>query len=106
MPFIAFASSVSKASNQKRKCLMQHLQSNSHPQVGGVVSKVLSDFLLVHACLLSTLIGSWIKTTGSASEAVVLATARGTVHDYLSLFLPLSLVFPTAFFLSGFYREH
>ncbi len=85
---------------------MQHLKPKPQPQVGGVVSKVLSDFLMVHTCLISTLVGSWIRTTEAASQAVVLASARGTVHEYLSLVLPLSLVFPTAFFLSGFYREH
>ncbi|HEX4169660.1 MAG TPA: SDR family oxidoreductase [Bryobacteraceae bacterium] len=36
----------------------------------------------------------------------MLADARATIDEYLHLFLPLSLIFPLAFLLSGMYRDH
>ena len=75
-------------------------------QIRAVLSTIVADFLMVHTCLVFTLVGSWIKGTQAASKGVVLAEAHAAVDQYLYLFVPLSLIFPTAFFLSGIYKDH
>jgi nucleoside-diphosphate-sugar epimerase len=67
---------------------------------------VLADFLLVHMCLIFTLVASWIRVTRGASSTVALAETRAAIDQYVFIFIPLSLIFPIAFYLSGVYRDH
>jgi nucleoside-diphosphate-sugar epimerase len=71
-----------------------------------IFSRVVADFLMVHTSLVAALVASWIRGTHAASQAVLFAEAREAVDQYLHLFLPLSLIFPAAFLLSGMYRDH
>jgi hypothetical protein len=79
------------------------LEKLSRPNI---FSRVVADFLMVHTSLVAALVASWIRGTHAASEAVLFAEAREAVDQYLHLFLPLSLIFPAAFLLSGMYRDH
>ncbi len=69
-------------------------------------SRIFADFLMVHTSLVAALVASWIRGTHAASESVLFAEAQAAVDQYLHLFLPLSLIFPAAFLLSGIYRDH
>jgi len=70
------------------------------------VSKVVADFLVVHTSLVFALVASWIRSTEQANDAILMAEARMAIAQYLHLLLPLSLIFPAAFFLSGMYKDH
>ena len=70
------------------------------------VSKVVADFLVVHTSLVFALVASWIRSTEQANDAVLMAEARTAIAQYLHLLLPLSLIFPAAFLLSGMYKDH
>ena len=64
-------------------------------------SRIFADFLMVHTSLVAALVASWIRGTHAASESVLFAEAHAAVDQYVHLFLPLSLIFPAAFLLSG-----
>src|SRR5690242_1917719 len=70
------------------------------------VSKIVADFLVVHTSLVFALVASWIRSTERANDAILMAEARMAIAQYLHLLLPLSLIFPAAFFLSGMYKDH
>lgn len=70
------------------------------------VSRLVADFLLVHAALVVALVISWIRSTQSGNEKVLIDEAHYAVQQYLHLFLPLSLIFPAAMFFSGVYKDH
>jgi nucleoside-diphosphate-sugar epimerase len=69
-------------------------------------SKIVADFLVVHTSLVFALVASWIRSTRAADDTVLMVEARAAVSQYLHLFLPLSLIFPAAFLLSGMYKSH
>lgn len=71
-----------------------------------IFSRMFADFLMVHTSLLVALVASWIRGTHDAPQSVLLAEASGAVDQYVHLFLPLSLIFPAAFLISGTYRDH
>jgi FlaA1/EpsC-like NDP-sugar epimerase len=70
------------------------------------VSKVVADFLIVHTSLVFALVASWIRSTKAADDTILMSEARLAIAQYIHLFLPLSLIFPAAFFLSGMYKNH
>jgi nucleoside-diphosphate-sugar epimerase len=70
------------------------------------LSKVVADFLVVHTSLVFALVASWIRSTEAADDTILMIEARLATAQYLHLFLPLSLIFPAAFFLSGMYKTH
>lgn len=70
------------------------------------LSKVIADFLVVNTSLVFALVASWIRSTEAADDTILMVEARLAVAQYLHLFLPLSLIFPAAFFISGMYKSH
>src|SRR3954464_1116094 len=94
---------------EKTCCLNRRSSMNrplSKPLTSSQLSRVIADFLMVHTCLVFTLVSSWIRGTRGASEAILMIEAHDAIDHYLHLFLPLSLVFPAVFFLNGVYRDH
>lgn len=71
-----------------------------------IFSRVFADFLMVHTSLIVALVASWIRGTHAAPQNFLVAEAWGAINQYLHLFLPLSLIFPAAFLLSGTYNDH
>src|SRR5690242_11639514 len=82
------------------------VQRDDRSTAGIPVAKVISDLLMVHACLIFTLVASWIRSTEAAPDAILLSEARANIYEYLHVLLPLSLVFPIVFWLAGFYEDH
>lgn len=82
------------------------LQTPSKPGKPPAISKIVADFLVVHTSLVFALVASWIRSTEQANDAILMAEARMAISQYLHLLLPLSLIFPAAFFLSGMYKDH
>ncbi len=70
------------------------------------VSKIVADFLIVNTSVVFALVASWIRSTEGANDGILIAEARMAIAQYLHLFLPLSLIFPAAFFASGMYKNH
>ena len=70
------------------------------------ISRLIADFLLVHASLVVALVASWIRSTRNGNEKVLIDEAHYAVQQYLHLFLPLSLIFPVALLVSGVYKDH
>ncbi len=69
-------------------------------------SRIFADFLVVHTSLLAALVASWIRNAHAGSEMVMIGEAKSGIDQYFHLFLPLSLIFPAAFLLSGVYQDH
>ncbi len=83
---------------------MSQLQPKSNSVI--FLSKIFADFLMVHTCLIFTLVGSWIRGTGMSSQGVLMLEAHQAVNQYFHLFLPVTLLFPCALILSGVYKDH
>lgn len=79
------------------KDLMPELRSRE------IIARLLADFSIVHAAAITSLVGVllWRLTDSPGIDGARLTAALQ--HIYLTRFVPLSLIFPVVFTLSGFY---
>ena len=69
------------------------------------VPRMLADFLIVHASMICAFAASVVFQSVGGNYKTVQATIAGFMQYYRAVFWVLSLVFPLAFLLNGFYTH-
>src|SRR5712671_1288384 len=81
------------------------IPSLSHFRWREALPRLLADFAIVQACFIASLVVSSSLRLRSQPEMSGLELAATFEDLYLHMFLPLSLIFPAVFLLSGFYTR-